>query len=75
VWQRNLKLITGLPLSNKEWKDDYVFVCGDNWEGLPWEEKDDSFVRVRREWGVPSSSGVCVFLYVMLRIGCLVVCN
>jgi hypothetical protein len=66
VWQRNLKLITGLPSSNKEWKDDYIFVCGDNWEDLPWEEKDDNFVRVRCEWGVPSSSNVCAFLC-MLR--------
>ena len=49
VRQRNLKLITGLPSSNREWKDDYIFVYGDNWEGLPWEEKDDSFVRVRCE--------------------------
>uniref|UniRef100_A0A2N9J2K4 Uncharacterized protein n=1 Tax=Fagus sylvatica TaxID=28930 RepID=A0A2N9J2K4_FAGSY len=56
--QRNLKLITSLPSSNREWKDDYIFVCGDNWEGLPWEEKDDSFVRVHREWGVPSSSAM-----------------
>ena len=62
VRQRNLKLITGLPSSNREWKDDYIFVCEDNWEGLLWEEKDDNFVRVRREWGVPSSSGVCAFL-------------
>jgi hypothetical protein len=43
--QKGMKLVTGLPTSNREWKDDYVFVCGENWEGLPWEEKDDSFVR------------------------------
>jgi hypothetical protein len=61
--QRGLKLIVGTPLSNREWKDDFVFVCGDNWEGLVCE-KDDDFIRVRREWGVPSSSGVCVFLCV-----------
>jgi hypothetical protein len=59
--QRGLKLVIGNPSSNREWKDDYIFVCGDNWEGL-FCEKDDSFVNVRREWGVPSSSGVCVFL-------------
>ena len=41
-----MKLMTSLPTSNREWKDDYVFVCGENWEGLPWEEKEDSFVRV-----------------------------
>uniref|UniRef100_A0A2N9H4A5 Uncharacterized protein n=1 Tax=Fagus sylvatica TaxID=28930 RepID=A0A2N9H4A5_FAGSY len=64
VRQRNLKLITGLPSSNREWKDDYIFVCGDNWEDLPWEEKDDNFVRVRCEWGVPSSSNVCVRFFV-----------
>jgi hypothetical protein len=65
VRQRGLKLVTGLPSSNREWKDDYIFVCGDNWEGRPWEEKDDNFVRVRREWGVPSSTSVCVFLYML----------
>ena len=47
------------PSSNREWKDDFIFVCGDNWEGLPWE-KDNNFINVRLEWGVPSSSGVCV---------------
>ena len=46
--QRGLKLVTGLLTPNREWKDGYVFICGDNWEGLPWEEKDNSFVRVRR---------------------------
>ncbi len=55
-----MKLVTHLPTSNKEWKDDYIFVCGDNWEGLPWEEKDDSFIRVRRAWGTPPASGVYV---------------
>uniref|UniRef100_A0A2N9I0Y0 Uncharacterized protein n=1 Tax=Fagus sylvatica TaxID=28930 RepID=A0A2N9I0Y0_FAGSY len=25
-------------------------------EGLPWEEKDDSFVKVRRAWGTPPTS-------------------
>jgi hypothetical protein len=55
-----MKLVTGLPTSNREWKDDYVFVCEDNWEGLPWEEKDNSFFRVRRAWGTPPASGVCV---------------
>jgi hypothetical protein len=43
--KKRLKLVIGLPTSNREWKDDYIFVCGDNWEGLPWEEKDNSFVR------------------------------
>uniref|UniRef100_A0A2N9HFE5 Uncharacterized protein n=1 Tax=Fagus sylvatica TaxID=28930 RepID=A0A2N9HFE5_FAGSY len=55
--QRGLKLIVGTPSSNREWKDNYVFVCGDNWEGLQCE-KDDNFVHVRREWGVPSSSAL-----------------
>jgi hypothetical protein len=59
--QRGLKLVVGTPSSNREWKDNFVFVCGDNWEGLLCE-KDDNFIHVRREWGVPSSSGVCVFL-------------
>ena len=60
--QKGMKLVTSLPTSNREWKDDYVFVCGDNWEGLPWEEKDDSFIRVRCAWGMPPTSGVCVCL-------------
>uniref|UniRef100_A0A2N9ESR4 Uncharacterized protein n=1 Tax=Fagus sylvatica TaxID=28930 RepID=A0A2N9ESR4_FAGSY len=51
------KLIVGTPSSNREWKDNYVFVCGDNWEGLQCE-KDDNFIPVRREWGVPSSSAL-----------------
>uniref|UniRef100_A0A2N9H4K1 Uncharacterized protein n=1 Tax=Fagus sylvatica TaxID=28930 RepID=A0A2N9H4K1_FAGSY len=55
--QRGLKLIVGNPSSNREWKDDYVFVCGDNWEGLV-SEKDDEFIPVRRKWGVPSSSAL-----------------
>jgi hypothetical protein len=61
AWQRGLKLIVGTPSSNREWKDDYIFVCEDNWEGLPCE-RDNKFIPVRREWGVPSSSGVCVFV-------------
>uniref|UniRef100_A0A2N9EKL8 Uncharacterized protein n=1 Tax=Fagus sylvatica TaxID=28930 RepID=A0A2N9EKL8_FAGSY len=46
--QRGLKLIVGNPSSNREWKDNYVFVCGDNWEGLQCE-KDDNFIPVHRE--------------------------
>jgi hypothetical protein len=63
-------LVIGNPSSNREWKDNYVFVCGDNWEGLPFE-KDDDFISVRREWGVPSSTGVCVFscmLYIFVGL-------
>uniref|UniRef100_A0A2N9EF38 Uncharacterized protein n=1 Tax=Fagus sylvatica TaxID=28930 RepID=A0A2N9EF38_FAGSY len=56
--QKNLKLVTGLPTSNREWKDGYIFVCGDNWESLPWEENDDTFVRVRCAWGTPPASGI-----------------
>jgi hypothetical protein len=28
--QKGMKLVTGLPTSNREWKDDYFFVCGEN---------------------------------------------
>uniref|UniRef100_A0A2N9H9P7 Uncharacterized protein n=1 Tax=Fagus sylvatica TaxID=28930 RepID=A0A2N9H9P7_FAGSY len=55
--QRGLKLVVGTPSSNREWKDDFVFVCGDNWEGLACE-KDDNFIHIRREWGVPSFSAL-----------------
>jgi hypothetical protein len=58
--KKGMKLVTGLLTSNREWKDNYVFVCGESWEGLPWEEKDDSIVMVRRAWGTPPTSGVCV---------------
>uniref|UniRef100_A0A2N9HZ47 Uncharacterized protein n=1 Tax=Fagus sylvatica TaxID=28930 RepID=A0A2N9HZ47_FAGSY len=51
--KKGMKLMTGLLTSNREWKDDYVFVCGESWEGLPWEEKDDSIVMVHRAWGTP----------------------
>uniref|UniRef100_A0A2N9GE05 Uncharacterized protein n=1 Tax=Fagus sylvatica TaxID=28930 RepID=A0A2N9GE05_FAGSY len=55
--QRGLKLVVGTPSSNREWKDDYVFVCGENWEGLACE-RDDNFIPIRREWGVPSFSAL-----------------
>uniref|UniRef100_A0A2N9FP09 Uncharacterized protein n=1 Tax=Fagus sylvatica TaxID=28930 RepID=A0A2N9FP09_FAGSY len=55
--QKGLKLVVGTPSSNREWKDRFVFVCGDNWEGLLCE-RDDDFIRVRRKWGVPSSSAL-----------------
>lgn len=41
-----MKLITGLLTSNREWKDGFVFICGDKWEGLPWEERDKDFVHI-----------------------------
>jgi hypothetical protein len=28
--QKGMKLVTHLPTSNREWNDDYIFVCGDN---------------------------------------------
>ena len=56
--QKGMKLITGLLTSNREWKDGFVFVCGDNWEDPHWEERDENFVHIRQSWGVPPSSGV-----------------
>uniref|UniRef100_A0A2N9H3S8 Uncharacterized protein n=1 Tax=Fagus sylvatica TaxID=28930 RepID=A0A2N9H3S8_FAGSY len=41
-----MRIIHGLPSSNRTWKDGYVFVCGDNWERLPQEDPRD-FVKVR----------------------------
>uniref|UniRef100_A0A2N9GFW8 Uncharacterized protein n=1 Tax=Fagus sylvatica TaxID=28930 RepID=A0A2N9GFW8_FAGSY len=35
-----VKLVEGLPSSNRGWKDGYFFVCGDNWERLPEEALD-----------------------------------
>lgn len=52
-----MNLIEGLPSSNSEWKDDYFFVCGDNWEKLPEESED--YGKIRRSWGTPPTSGVC----------------
>jgi hypothetical protein len=30
-------IIQGLPLSNRTWKDGYIFLCGDNWVRRPGE--------------------------------------
>uniref|UniRef100_A0A2N9EZW6 Transposase (putative) gypsy type domain-containing protein n=1 Tax=Fagus sylvatica TaxID=28930 RepID=A0A2N9EZW6_FAGSY len=51
-----VKLVEGLPSSNRGWKDGYFFVCGDNWERLP--EESDDYVRIRKTWGTPSSASV-----------------
>jgi hypothetical protein len=61
----NSKVVQGLPSSDRIWKDGYFFVCGDNWERLPQEGPND-FVGVRRFWGTPSSSGVCLSSYFRL---------
>uniref|UniRef100_A0A2N9HQP4 Uncharacterized protein n=1 Tax=Fagus sylvatica TaxID=28930 RepID=A0A2N9HQP4_FAGSY len=45
-----------LPLSNRGWKDGYLFVCGDNWERL--HEEGDDFIQIRRTWGTPSSAAL-----------------
>uniref|UniRef100_A0A2N9H6G0 Uncharacterized protein n=1 Tax=Fagus sylvatica TaxID=28930 RepID=A0A2N9H6G0_FAGSY len=42
------RIVHGLPSSNRSWKDDYIFVCGDNWEGLPRKESSRDFVKVCR---------------------------
>ena len=55
-----VKLVEGLPSSNRRWKDGYFFVCGDNWEKLP--KEGDDFIPFRRMWGVPSSFGVWVYI-------------
>ena len=55
----NSRVVQGLPSSNRIWKEGYFFMCGDNWERLPQEDPRD-FVGVRRSWGTPSSSGVCL---------------
>jgi hypothetical protein len=55
----NSRVVQGLPSSDRIWKDGYFFVCGDNWERLPQEDPRD-FVGVRRSWGTPSRSGVCL---------------
>jgi hypothetical protein len=55
----NSRVVQGLPSSDRIWKDGYFFVCGDNWERLPHEDPRD-FVGVRRSWGTPSRSGVCL---------------
>ncbi len=57
----NSRVVQGLPSSDRIWKDGYFFVCGDNWERLQQEDPRD-FVGVRRSWGTPSPSGVCLFL-------------
>ena len=63
-----MRIVQGLPSFNRTWKDGYVFVCGDNWERLPWEEASGDFTRVRRSWGTPSPSGVCFSSYLFLLL-------
>ena len=58
-----VKLVEGLPSSNRRWKDGYFFVCGDNWEKLP--EEGEDFIPFLRTWGVPSSSGVWVYIFIL----------
>jgi hypothetical protein len=57
----SMRLMDGLPSSNRGWKDGYFFVCGDNWERLP--KKGDDYIRIRRTWGTPSSTSVCVCFF------------
>ena len=52
-----MKLVEGLPSSNRGCKDGYFFVSGDNWEKLP--EEGEDYIQILRTWGTPSSS-VCV---------------
>jgi hypothetical protein len=54
----DIKIVQGLPSSNRIWKNKYFFVWGYNWERLPQKDPRD-FVKVRRSWGTPSSPGVC----------------
>ena len=61
----NSRVVQGLPSSDRIWKDGYFFVCGDNWERLPQEGPSD-FVGLRRSWGTPSSSGVCLSFVVVV---------
>uniref|UniRef100_A0A2N9H9N2 Uncharacterized protein n=1 Tax=Fagus sylvatica TaxID=28930 RepID=A0A2N9H9N2_FAGSY len=50
----DIKIVQGLPSSNRIWKNKYFFVWGYNWERLPQKDPRD-FVKVRRSWGTPSS--------------------
>ena len=70
------RVVQGLPSSDRIWKDGYFFVCGDNWEKLPQEDPRD-FVGVRRTWGTPSSSGVCLLFsksYLLLLLFLCMTC-
>jgi hypothetical protein len=64
------RIVHGLPSSNRSWKDDYIFVCGDNWEGLPRKESSRDFVKVCRSWGIPLSFGVCFSSNLLVFICC-----
>uniref|UniRef100_A0A2N9H8F7 Uncharacterized protein n=1 Tax=Fagus sylvatica TaxID=28930 RepID=A0A2N9H8F7_FAGSY len=52
----SVRLVEGLPSSNRGWKDGYFFICEDNWLRLP--EESDDYIRIQRTWGTPSSVGV-----------------
>lgn len=53
----NRALITGLPMSNRGWKNKFFFVLGNGLESLPWEPPHDRIQTIPKIWGEPRARG------------------
>lgn len=55
----SLRLVFETPDSNRNWKNQYFFIQGDNWVCHPNERQDMPLVDIT--WGILPSSGRCLF--------------
>lgn len=51
AWVPERTLITGLPMSNRGWKNKFFFASGDGLESFPWESPLKRVHTVHKIWG------------------------